>query len=364
METVNILILGKSGVGKSSLLNYLFEENVRETGIGRPVTAEGFFKEQKVLQGVPITLIDSWGMEAGKSEVWFQQFGQFLHEHGAEQRVEEWIHIALYCIDAQGARIEPFEVDVLNRLREAGIEVVVALTKSGGVEEVQLAQLEKTIKQQVAEQMTIVRVNSVEMTLLTGETLQYFGKEQLLATIRQNYFKSLRHQLPIRIEYVMKERVELVKRAMLQADSRKEAEKIATYSLEHFYETITSRVIQEELGAVFQLYNNQLNILFGNSSVAITDMEAFWKEVKEWTVQIVEAVQKVMKGIAIVLLPLLSIPYYTAKGISKLWQTKKKLAERYEEQADELIREAMPSIRSLIERNIDLLEEKTRGVQG
>ena len=37
----NILIAGKSGVGKSSLLNYIFGEEVAETGAGKPVTAEG-----------------------------------------------------------------------------------------------------------------------------------------------------------------------------------------------------------------------------------------------------------------------------------------------------------------------------------
>lgn len=33
----NILIAGKSGVGKSSLLNYIFGEEVAETGAGKPV---------------------------------------------------------------------------------------------------------------------------------------------------------------------------------------------------------------------------------------------------------------------------------------------------------------------------------------
>ena len=35
----NILIAGKSGVGKSSLLNYIFGEEVSPTGAGKPVTA-------------------------------------------------------------------------------------------------------------------------------------------------------------------------------------------------------------------------------------------------------------------------------------------------------------------------------------
>ena len=41
-KSVNILVLGKAGVGKSSFLNYLVDKDVFETGIGEPVTKAGF----------------------------------------------------------------------------------------------------------------------------------------------------------------------------------------------------------------------------------------------------------------------------------------------------------------------------------
>ncbi|WP_369714686.1 GTPase [Leptotrichia sp. HSP-536] len=39
-ETVNIIVAGKTGVGKSSLINYIFGEKVAEVGVGAPVTQE------------------------------------------------------------------------------------------------------------------------------------------------------------------------------------------------------------------------------------------------------------------------------------------------------------------------------------
>ena len=38
----NIVVLGQAGAGKSSLINYLFGKNIRETGTGKPVTLRGF----------------------------------------------------------------------------------------------------------------------------------------------------------------------------------------------------------------------------------------------------------------------------------------------------------------------------------
>ena len=42
MFTTNILILGKTGVGKSSLLNYLFGDEVAAVGAGRPITGRHY----------------------------------------------------------------------------------------------------------------------------------------------------------------------------------------------------------------------------------------------------------------------------------------------------------------------------------
>ena len=69
----NILIAGKSGVGKSSLLNYIFGEEVSPTGAGKPVTAKGLHEysfELKDNDRISFSICDSWGLEPDKADEW------------------------------------------------------------------------------------------------------------------------------------------------------------------------------------------------------------------------------------------------------------------------------------------------------
>ena len=68
LET-NVLIIGKSGVGKSSLINYIFDKQLMKTGSGRPITEKGVFTEKlKIDDRFTINLSDTWGIEANKAE--------------------------------------------------------------------------------------------------------------------------------------------------------------------------------------------------------------------------------------------------------------------------------------------------------
>ena len=57
------MIIGKTGVGKSTLLNSIFGEDLAKTGIGEPITKE-FKKHTK--DGFHLAIFDSPGIESGK----------------------------------------------------------------------------------------------------------------------------------------------------------------------------------------------------------------------------------------------------------------------------------------------------------
>ena len=70
MPTVNIMTVGKTGVGKSTLINSVFREKLAETGVGSPVTRHlrRYNKET-----IPISIYDTKGLEL-KEEVHLNPF--------------------------------------------------------------------------------------------------------------------------------------------------------------------------------------------------------------------------------------------------------------------------------------------------
>ncbi|MDK6814896.1 50S ribosome-binding GTPase, partial [Corynebacterium sp. UMB6689] len=63
MEKIEILVVGKTGVGKSTLINNIFREELAKTGVGKPIT-QHIQKLSK--EDMPINLYDSRGLELSK----------------------------------------------------------------------------------------------------------------------------------------------------------------------------------------------------------------------------------------------------------------------------------------------------------
>ena len=129
MNPVNIMIVGKTGVGKSTLINNLFREKLALTGIGRPITKH---LRRISKEGIPLVLYDTRGLELSlevQKEIKTEIFDTIKEnkKHG----IKEEIHLAYYCINANSSRIEPTELKLIKELSE-NIPVVIVLTQSIG----------------------------------------------------------------------------------------------------------------------------------------------------------------------------------------------------------------------------------------
>lgn len=126
----NIMLIGKTGVGKSTLINNIFRDNLAETGIGKPVTQH---LKRITKEGVPINLYDSRGLELDL-EVQKQVREDINKEidrinKNSDINAESLIHVVWYCINATSNRIESFEIDWIKELAEK-VPVVLILTQS------------------------------------------------------------------------------------------------------------------------------------------------------------------------------------------------------------------------------------------
>ncbi len=202
----NVLVMGATGSGKSSLLNYLCGENLAKAGAGKPVTGEGIFEYDVALNGQTVRLFDSWGIEADKVERWKSIIDKELATHGADKPIEEWFHSVIYCIQAGGARIQDTDLEIIRNFFCEGYNVVIVLTKADQVSAEDQAKMEKTIRQEVVSSVeegksfNVISCCSVEKKTRYGDT-KAFGRDEIIEQIKKNWFCTVLDRLP---RYVIK----------------------------------------------------------------------------------------------------------------------------------------------------------------
>ena len=207
--TCNLLILGKTGVGKSSLLNYLAGEDLAKAGTGRPVTGEGLYPFMTTFGNRQrVQVFDSWGLEAGKDKSWEALIKRSLVDHGVHQNMKDWFHAIVYCIGGGGHRIEPIDTSIIRTFLDDGYHLVIAITKSDQIEdEVEVGlKLKKTLLEDLGlsrslsapgiSHLRIIDVCSTEKVLRGGKQVLPFGKEHLITAILEGWRQTILSKLP------------------------------------------------------------------------------------------------------------------------------------------------------------------------
>lgn len=133
LKNLNIIVAGKTGVGKSTLINSVFRENLAETGMGKPVTTH---MRSITKKGVPLTIYDTRGFELGK-EVQAEVKNEVIttiNQGLAAKDINKAIHCIWYCINTASNRIEPEEIEWLRELSKDNqitqVPIIVVLTQS------------------------------------------------------------------------------------------------------------------------------------------------------------------------------------------------------------------------------------------
>lgn len=133
LNTLNIIVAGKTGVGKSTLINSIFREQLAQTGLGKPVTDH---MRRITKEGVPLAIYDTRGFELGKNaqdEVKAEILAT-IREGLAARDINKAVHCIWYCINTASNRIEDEEIRWLRALaqdnRDTQVPVIIVLTQS------------------------------------------------------------------------------------------------------------------------------------------------------------------------------------------------------------------------------------------
>ena len=131
MEKANVLVMGNSGTGKSTLINAVFKFDRAKTGGGPAVTREMAIYES---EQVPFRAIDTRGLEYGLLEQMKTKnaIRKWSRESVKEHNEERYIHLIWYCLDGTSRRIFKKNLETLKQVSKLwkDIPIIVVLTKS------------------------------------------------------------------------------------------------------------------------------------------------------------------------------------------------------------------------------------------
>ncbi len=163
---VNIVVVGKTGVGKSTLVNAVFHGNLAETGDGRPVTRT---TREIRKEGIPLSVFDTRGLEIGEYKNALQELEKFIQERRRSEDPNQHIHIAWICIMEESRRVEDAEIRLAEML-DRYVPVVAVITKS-----IADNGFRQKVQELLPQARNTVRVLAKEMVLDSGHEIPAIG---------------------------------------------------------------------------------------------------------------------------------------------------------------------------------------------
>src|SRR5918997_1390055 len=117
---LNIMLAGRVGVGKSTLVNAIFGEPIAPTGVGSSITRS---IQRYARPNLPISVYDTPGIELGVDAdlITRNYFAEIKKQMGDD---DTRIHFCLYCVRTRDERFEAVESDIVRALAK---DVLVAL---------------------------------------------------------------------------------------------------------------------------------------------------------------------------------------------------------------------------------------------
>ncbi|GAA7145190.1 hypothetical protein ID0397_05630 [Helicobacter pylori] len=127
MPMMNILLMGATGVGKSSLINGLFGQEVAKAGVGKSLTQH----LEKYVDGEKgLILWDTKGIEAEDYQNTMESIKKEMEDSFKTLDEKRAIDVAYLCVKETSSRVEEREKELLNLTKKWNIPTIVIFTNT------------------------------------------------------------------------------------------------------------------------------------------------------------------------------------------------------------------------------------------
>ncbi len=235
----NVLIIGKTGTGKSSFANYLFDVDKFTTGLGEPVTswAENFQAYHFEKEGIKINVYDSVGLEPNNQSKWMSELDKFLAQKQSQKDPNNIIHALFYVINASSARIELGEIDKIKEIKQKyDTDATIVFTHCDVANSDTLCELKKTCEQN---NLKSIKICSISRKTRAGVQSQKCGKDEAVKILLSSSYDKVGRELSIAtydsvIGYMeqtrkkLKDKISLLDFGLFKGDKDKFRQKLIT----------------------------------------------------------------------------------------------------------------------------------------
>ena len=268
---LNLLILGQTGTGKSSIVNALVGDDVEKTSIGKPETPKerkneageierGIYPHSHEIDGKKVIIYDSWGLEVDKATEWEGIIEEELKKRSEDKDIKDWFHSVTYCIQAGGYKIQDFDIKMIKLFMDKKYNVIVALTKSDQIGKAKrekfIKEIEKEIKETTKIGITVIPIsaNPEQLDHMTEKPKPY-GLEEYKAAILLSWEKIFIDRIPLHIIEKLKKDIENAKyNAPNHKPKNDDDLKILAKEIQEYFNNVLKENLQSRIKENFEKY--------------------------------------------------------------------------------------------------------------